>query len=284
MTETRQTATSLDADQVARLLASGSARVLDVREPEEFTGLGHIPGALLLPVDLVPSAVATLPRDGRPLIVCCEHGVRSVRAAALLVQAGIDPVINMRGGMSVWRGPRDFAPAAGASDLGPSSWLLESADLLPRGGDAIDLACGRGRHALLLAAAGFRVRAIDRDPGRIEFLREAAGRLHLDVTAQVIDLEAGAVDLGEDAADLIVCVHYLHRPLFPAIVRALRRSGILLYETFTVEQAARGGPTNPDFLLRHDELPRLVAPLEVLRRREGETQGRMVAAIAARKC
>jgi rhodanese-related sulfurtransferase len=283
MTHTGPRITSIDVDEAERLVASGSARVLDVREPGEFTGLGHIPGAYLLPMDLVPCAVATLPRDGRPLIVCCEHGVRSARAASLLIQAGLDPVVNMKGGMSVWRGPRDFQPADPGPELGPSSWLLENADLLPRGGDAIDLACGGGRHSLLLASAGFRVRAIDRDPSRIEFLREAAGRLRLDVAAEATDLETGGVDLGEEVADLILCVRYLHRPLFPAIVRALRRSGILLYETFLVGQAARGGPTNPDFLLQRDELPRLVAPLVPVRRREGEHEGWRLAAIAARK-
>ncbi len=273
----------IDPSEAERLVAAGSVRVLDVRNPDEYVGLGHIPGALLLPLDLIPSAPATLPRDDKPLLICCEHGIRSVRAAGFLVQAGFEPVLNMKGGMSCWRGPRDFAPGPGYSEVGPSSWLVENADLLPRGGEALDLACGTGRHALLLAAAGFDVRAVDRDAGKIRALSAIAERLGLGLRAGVLDLEVEGVDLGEASCDLILGVHYLHRLLFPAILRALRPGGLLLYETFTVDQASRGKPTNPDFLLKHGELPRLVAPLEILRQREGEFEGRMVAAVAARK-
>jgi SAM-dependent methyltransferase len=153
------------------------------------------------------------------------------------------------------------------------------------------VACGSGRHALLLAAAGFEVHAFDRDAAAIEALRAAAGRLGLalraEVRAEVRDLEAGGADpatpLGPAGAyDLIVVVHYLHRPLFPALVRALAPGGLLLYETFTVDQAARGHPRNPAFLLGHGELPRLVAPLIIVRQRKGEFDGRWVAAVAAR--
>lgn len=173
---------------------------------------------------------------------------------------------------------RDVAPSER-----PSSWLVQNADLLPRGGTALDLACGKGRHALLLAAAGFAVRAVDRDAGAIDFLRSTASRLGLNLRTEVLDLEAEGTDLGEADYDLIVGFHYLHRPLFPGLVRALRAGGLLLYETFTVDQAAHGKPTNPDFLLRQGELPLLVAPLEILRAREGEFEGRMVSAVAARR-
>jgi hypothetical protein len=57
--------------------------------------------------------------------------------------------------------------------------------------------------------------------------------------------------------------------------------GILLYETFTEEQARRGKPTCPDFLLKAGELPQLVQPLEVIREREGEFEGRLVSGVAA---
>jgi len=177
--------------------------------------------------------------------------------------------------------------AAGHQSIGPgeapSSWLLENLDLLPRAGRSLDVACGRGRHALLLAAAGFPVEAVDRDAGLIDELRATAERLELPIRAEVRDLEAGTADLGTDAYDLVLVFHYLHRPLFPALVRALAPGGLLLYETFTVEQARRGRPKNPDFLLEPGELRRIVAPLVVLREREGEFEGRMVAGVAARK-
>ena len=267
-------------EEAAALVSGGLVRLLDVRTPEEFTSLGHIPGAHLIPIDFVAAAPAVLHRDDvRPVLVYCEHGVRSRRAAALLARAGIGEVLNMTGGLSRWTGPREFTPAP---IEGPSSWLLECADLLPSPGGALDVACGFGRHALLLASSGYRVDAVDRDPERIAFVAFVAARLGLRVTASTRDLEVADVDLGAGAYDLIVGVHYLHRPLFPVLIRALRPGGLLLYETFRKGHVGKG-PTNPVFLLDPGELPRLVAPLVVVRQREGEFEGRMVASVAALK-
>ncbi len=164
-----------------------------------------------------------------------------------------------------------------------SSWLLSNIDLIPRAGRALDVACGRGRHALFLAARGWTVRALDGDALSIDALRSEAARRGLAVQADVVDLEAGAADLGREAYDLIVVVHYLHRPLFPALLRALAPGGLLVYETLTVDQALRGKPTNPDFLLRHGELRERLAPLTIVRERDGFFEGRDVAAVVARK-
>src|SRR5262249_48731984 len=143
-------------------------------------------------------------------------------------------------------------PAPGHSPDGeaPASWLLENLDLLPERGRMLDVACGGGRHALFLASVGWTVRAVDRDAGRMEALRATAARRGLALAAQVVDLEAGEPDLGDGVYDLVLVVHYLHRPLFPVLRRALSPGGLLLYETFTAAQAARGKPTNPDFLLQ----------------------------------
>ncbi len=165
----------------------------------------------------------------------------------------------------------------------PSSWLVECADLLPRGGPALDVACGTGRHALVLAAAGYEVHAVDRDAAKIEELSRSAAQLGMTITAEVRDLETAVPDLGRDIYALIAVFHYLHRPLFPALVQALAPRGLLLYETFTVDQARRGRPTSPDHLLQHGELRALLAPLDIERERDGAYEGRMVAAVAARK-
>ena len=273
-------AARIDHDEARRLMTAGRLSILDVRTPAEFAGLGHLPGARLLPVDLIASAPGVLPGDGTPILVCCEHGVRSARAAAVLVAAGLGPVYDLAGGMAIWEGPREFGAAPIA---GPAGWVLDNADLLRPGMRVLDVAAGRGRHALLFAAAGWPVTAIDRDGPRMAALAAVAARLGWPLTTEVRDLEAGDVDLGTSACDLIVVTHYLHRPLMPAIVRALAPGGLLVYETFTTAQAARGKPTNPDYLLQSGELPRLVAPLVVERHREGEVDGRMVASVVARR-
>jgi len=166
----------------------------------------------------------------------------------------------------------------------PSAWLIDNADLLPRGGAALDVACGRGRHALWLARKGFHVRALDRNAEAVEQLRATARQLGLPIDCEVLDLECDPPpDLGTARYDAIVVFNYLHRPLVPALQRALAAGGRLVYETFTVQQAERGHPRSPQFLLKPGELRTLVAPLHVLREREGEAEGRCVASIVAEK-
>ena len=163
----------------------------------------------------------------------------------------------------------------------PSHWLTTHRHLLPAAGDALDLACGSGRNAIWLAEQGFQTLAVDRNATVLEALNEEATRRRLPLRTHVVDLEDGRPFLEPETFDVIVVVHYLHRPLFPALVRALRPAGVLVYETFTNAQAARGKPTNPAFLLEAGELRTLVGPLEVLSSREGDFEGKMIASVVA---
>lgn len=165
----------------------------------------------------------------------------------------------------------------------PCRWLVDNSHLLPPAGDALDLACGSGRHAIWLAEAGFSTTAVDRDATAVEALNREAARRGWPLRAKVVDLESGQPFLDPDTFDVVVGFHYLHRPLFPALVAALRPGGVLVYETFTRGQALRGKPTNPAFLLEPGELGELVRPLDILARREGDYDGRMVASIIARR-
>jgi tellurite methyltransferase len=264
----------------AETLVARGVQVLDVRTPPEFTGLGHIPGALLLPVQLVASAPAVLDDPDAPVLVTCEHAVRSKLAVRLLAQAGFSRVHELAHGMAGWAGPRahEAAPMAG-----PSPWLLDCGDLLPRAGTALDVASGRGRHALLLAAAGLRVTAIDRDADSLARLQAQADRLGLSITTRRVDLEDSTPALGDDGYDVVLVTRYLHRPLFPQLLLSLAPGGVLIYETFLEAQAAQGHPKNPDFLLKNGELETLVSPLTVVRRFEGERDGQYVSAVAARR-
>ena len=87
----------LDPAQADDLLRRGAVRLVDVREPQEWTA-GHAPWAEHLPLgQLAPDAV---PRD-RPVIAVCRSGNRSGKAADLLAAAGV-PVHNLAGGMKAW--------------------------------------------------------------------------------------------------------------------------------------------------------------------------------------
>jgi SAM-dependent methyltransferase len=163
----------------------------------------------------------------------------------------------------------------------PSPFLLRHLAALRRG-RALDLACGAGRHALLLARHGFQVDAVDRDPGALAVLAAAARTEGLAVRPLAADLET--FPLPEAVWDLVLDVRYLQRSLAPAIAAALRPGGLLVFETFTVEQARLGRPRNPDFLLRPGELSRMFPGLKTLAFEEEVRDGReAVAALLARK-
>ena len=166
----------------------------------------------------------------------------------------------------------------------PAAWLIDNRDLWPRQGRVLDVACGKGRHALLMAQSGLHVRAIDRSPDAIAAVRSEADRSGLPVDTAVVDLETDPPpSLGESLYDMIVVFNYLHRPLMPAIRAAVNPGGRIFYETFTTRQAERGKPRNPAFLLREGELRELMAPFQILRSREGEIDGRFIASIVAER-
>jgi glyoxylase-like metal-dependent hydrolase (beta-lactamase superfamily II)/rhodanese-related sulfurtransferase len=75
--------------------------VLDVREPEEYAH-GHVPGAVSLPQADLASRLDEVPRD-RPVMLICQRGMRSYRAAQFLVQMGINQVASVAGGTAAWR-------------------------------------------------------------------------------------------------------------------------------------------------------------------------------------
>lgn len=96
---------SVDADELARRLRGDAPPiVLDVREPEEFVGeLGHVEGALLVPLDLLQSRLPKLAGYvDRDLVLVCRAGARSASACALLTTAGFRRVTNLERGMLAW--------------------------------------------------------------------------------------------------------------------------------------------------------------------------------------
>lgn len=131
----------------------------------------------------------------------------------------------------------------------PSRWVERWSRSVSSGSRVLDVACGGGRHARLLAARGCKVTAVDRDSACAQAL---AGEPNIEFIAA--DLESGAWPLGDAQFDVIVVTNYLHRPLFPALMNALAPGGLLIYETFSAGNAEFGRPSNPDYLLRPREL------------------------------
>ena len=85
-----------------RLMNQG-ALLVDVRSREEFEG-GHVLDARHLPQEEVAGAAESLKKyRDKPVIVCCESGMRSGAAARVLKAQGFAKVVNLRGGLAAWR-------------------------------------------------------------------------------------------------------------------------------------------------------------------------------------
>jgi tellurite methyltransferase len=172
-----------------------------------------------------------------------------------------------------WRRPDSFLLDAYGKFIAPGRL---------RAGRALDVAGGVGRHALWLAKRGWRVTVVDASRVGLSEARGRARQAGVKLTLRRLDLRSGA--LPRARYDLVLVFFFLERKLFPALARALKPGGILLYKTYTRPQLKlnTGGPRDPRFLLRKGELRRAFPGLQVLSYREvvGE---KAVAELVARK-
>ncbi|ACJ33906.1 Rhodanese-related sulfurtransferase [Anoxybacillus flavithermus WK1] len=94
--------TNISVDEAAQMMQKEDVVVLDVRTEEEYAS-GHIPGAILLPLQQLPDRVDELNKN-KTYIVVCRSGNRSAQASELLVKEGFSSIYNMTGGMNEWKG------------------------------------------------------------------------------------------------------------------------------------------------------------------------------------
>ena len=176
---------------------------------------------------------------------------------------------------------------SGTKTTTASEVLQQNLHLLPDSGEALDLACGLGGNALLLAERGFETHAWDISSVAIDKLNNTTREKQLSIYTEVRDVEQNPPRA--NSFDVIVAGNFLHRPSFVRLVDALRNNGLLFYQTFTEEKVDDIGPSNPDFLLIRNELLRLCKSMDVLVYREEGKQGdikqgwRNQAMIVARK-
>lgn len=187
----------------------------------------------------------------------------------------------------------------------PSSWveadtfLIDSYDEFLAGTSpaaALDVAGGAGRNAVWLAERGWRVKLIDISDVALKMAREkfevvkkASASQPKTSPARKASFKTEMVDLnsishlGTEEYDLLVVFYFLRRELFPAIARALKPGGTLIYRTYTVDRMkVPGGPSDPRYLLQANELLHAFPGLRVLHYRE-MLQGKAAAELVGRK-
>lgn len=164
-----------------------------------------------------------------------------------------------------------------------SPFLVENISLLPKG-RALDIAMGNGRNTIYLAKMGFDAEGIDVSEEAVKTALEKANAAGVNINAYVADIESGNYGIGENTYEVIICFNYLHRPLMPRLKEGLKAGGMIVYQTYTIDQARFGKPSNKDFLLEYNELLEMFRDFRCLRYYEGIIDNRKaVAGIIARK-
>jgi len=167
----------------------------------------------------------------------------------------------------------------------PIKFLKDNINILTRG-KALVLAMGEGRNAIFLAGNGFAVDGCDISEVAVEKSKLLAGRNNVQLNAFVADLEKYKIPTNK--YDLITCIYYTQRNLIPQIKDGLKKGGMVLFETYTIDQLKYGadapGPKNPAYLLKHNELLDFFRDFHILYYREGEiAENKSVASLIAQK-
>lgn len=149
--------------------------------------------------------------------------------------------------------------------------LIQNTHLLPSNGKALDLACGLGGNAVVLARHKLDVQAWDISEKALEKLKHYSAHNELTIEVVLCDVEKNPPQ--ENTFDVIVVSHFLHRPTFPKLLDSLKPNGLLFYQTFIRDKVEEIGPSNSDYLLGKNELLNFCQGLEVLVYREEGKQG-----------
>lgn len=164
----------------------------------------------------------------------------------------------------------------------PSRLITALDRLLPRSGFALDVAGGAGRHALWLAERGLSVTLTDISAEALRLARNRSDLADLPLRTLQVDFEEEPFPIGP--WDLILCVHYLWRPLFHEFKKQLTQNGLLVFLQPTFTNLQRHGKPSARFLLEDLELRDLAGDFQIVHYDEGWLEeGRHEAILVARQ-
>jgi tellurite methyltransferase len=164
----------------------------------------------------------------------------------------------------------------------PAPFLVRHVDKLPKG-RALDIAMGEGRHAVYLAKKGFQVEGVDiSDVGIRKALKLAAEN---GVKIKTTNADLNKYKIPANTYSVILNFYYLQRSLFPQIIAGLKKGGVLVFETNTVEHLKNpaGKDLEKEYVLEPGELKKAFSDLEILHYSETNDGKSAVASLIARK-
>ncbi len=150
----------------------------------------------------------------------------------------------------------------------PNPFLKKHIHLLPPG-KALDVAAGEGRNAVFLAEHGFDVEAIDISPKALRKAHALARSRRVKIKTIIANLDF--YPIGRRNYDLITDFYFLDRRLIPGIKKGVKKGGRVVFETYLAENQSLGlgGPQNPAYLLKPNELLQFFKGWRILFYREG---------------
>ncbi len=153
----------------------------------------------------------------------------------------------------------------------PANVLSENSFLLPETGCALDLACGLGANALLLAEKGLETYAWDISSIALNHLQNKASQENLKITTKKVLIAPQCIAMA--SFDVIVISRFLDRSIFNSIVDGLKPNGLIFYQTYVRDKISSSGPKNPNYLLARNELLQLFQALKLVVYRENNLIG-----------
>lgn len=133
----------------------------------------------------------------------------------------------------------------------------------------LDLACGSGKNGLYLARSGLNTLLADINNQALADINHIVQSEKLPANIWQVDFENPQAPVAPREFSAIVVYRYLHRPLFNWIKQSVMPGGLLIYSTFTHQQAAIGRPQRAEFLLQDNELAQIFAGWEILHHWQG---------------
>jgi len=178
------------------------------------------------------------------------------------------------------RWDRKYSEKVPPGEISPDPFLAASLPGMAKG-RALDLACGFGDNAIVMARAGFEVTAVDISSVALERAKGRALKAGVHVDFVLSDVED--FDFGERVYDLISGFYFLNRSVFPKVKRGLRPGGIFLYKTYTLDELHYRPALNRRYLLEKGELKGFFDDSEILLYEEKDNGAECTAKIVARK-
>jgi len=242
---------------------------IDLRDADAFQ-TEHIIGSTSLAWIRLPSSMHELPDKHHPLkLVGTDEQLKL--ASGFLIEKGYTVEAVYALDEYFWQWARSEAITESGCNTVPL-WQanpllanhIDNIESLISGRKALDLACGAGRDAVFLAQRGWEVTAVDANKDSLARCESLAKSSNTNLSTQCIDLELQQPAMDNPAADLIVVMRYLHRPLLPWLAKWLNPGGIICYSTFMVGSEEFGSPRNPNYLLKPSELANTYSDMKIV--------------------